>query len=114
MTLLKGKHVVKEIDEVRCTIVETGVSMERVDFLKDLLNFNGYEVKYVEESKSEETDPTTYMIGVTSMIFNPVIAVYQRILFTKEGKRITPDYWNQKTKEIEPNYWDTSKKSEQN
>ena len=110
MGLLKGKHLIKEIKEVRCSIVETGLDMDRVNFLTDILEFNGYTVRFDEENKKEEEDPTTYIIGVTSMIFNAVIAVYQRILFTKEGKRITPDYWNQKTTDIEPNYWDSSKK----
>jgi hypothetical protein len=44
------------------------------------------------------------------MVLNPVIAVYQRILKTPEGKKITADYWNQKTKNIEPNYWDNKLK----
>jgi len=111
MGLLKGKHLIKEIKEERCSVVEEGIDMNRVTFLKDILEYNGYAVRYEEEKKKEEGDPTTYIIGVTSMIFNPVIAVYQRLLFTAERKRITPDYWNQKTTEIEPNYYDASKKN---
>ena len=110
MGLLKGKHIIKEIKEERCSVVETGLDMDRVNFLKDVLEYNGYTVRFDEEKKKEEEDPTTYIIGVTSMIFNPVIAVYQRLLFTKDRRRITPDYWNQKTTAIEPNYWDASKK----
>jgi hypothetical protein len=110
MSILKGKHKIKEIDEVRCTIVEKNASKERVSFLKELLEFNGYEVKYQEEKIKDENDPITYIIGVTDMVLNPVIAVYQRILKTPEGKKITADYWNQKTKNIEPNYWDNKLK----
>ena len=110
MGLLKGKHLIKEIKEERCSVVEVGTSMDRVNYLKDILEYNGYTVRFDEEKKKAEEDPTTYLIGVTSMIFNPVIAVYQRLLFTKDGRRITPDYWNEKTSEIEPNYWDASKK----
>ena len=110
MSILKGKHKIKEIDEVRCTIVEKNASKERVSFLKELLEFNGYEVKYQEEKRKDENDPITYIIGVTDMVLNPVIAVYQRILKTPEGKKITADYWNQKTKNIEPNYWDNKLK----
>lgn len=110
MSILKGKHKIKEIDEVRCTIVEKNASKERVSFLKELLEFNGYEVKYQEEKRKDENDPITYIIGVTDMVLNPVIAVYQRILKTPEGKKITADYWNQKTKKTDPNYWSWSKK----
>jgi len=110
MSILKGKHKIKEIDEVRCTIVEKNTSKERVLFLKKLLEFNGYEVKYQEEKRKDENDPITYIIGVTDMVLNPVIAVYQRILKTPEGKKVTADYWNQKTKNIEPNYWDNKLK----
>tara|TARA_B100000953_G_C17690651_1_gene315391 strand:- start:64 stop:399 length:336 start_codon:yes stop_codon:yes gene_type:complete len=110
MSILKGKHKIKEIDEVRCTIVEKNASKERVSFLKELLEFNGYEVKYQEEKIKDENDPITYIIGVTDMVLNPVIAVYQRILKTPEGKKVTADYWNQKTKNIEPNYWDNKLK----
>ena len=106
MSILKGKHKIKEIDEVRCTIVEKNASKERVSFLKELLQSNGYEVKYQEEKRKDENDPITYIIGVTDMVLNPVIAVYQRILKTPEGKKVTADYWNQKTKTLESNYWD--------
>ena len=110
MSILKGKHKIKEIDEVRCTIVEKNASKERVSFLKELLEFNGYEVNYQEEKRKDDNDSITYIIGVTDMVLNPVIAVYQRILKTPEGKKITADYWNQKTKNIEPNYWDNKLK----
>ena len=110
MSILKGKHKIKEIDEVRCTIVEKNASKERVSFLKEILEFNGYEVKYQEEKRKDENDPITYIIGVTDMVLNPVIVVYQRILKTPEGKKITADYWNQKTKKTDPNYWSWSKK----
>ena len=111
MTILKGKHITKDIDGVRCTVVENEVSAERRDFLKNILEYNKYTVHFEEQAAAEEGGEPTYIIGVTSMIFNPVIAVYQRMLFTEDGRRITPDYWNQNTDTIEPNYWDRSKKS---
>lgn len=110
MTLLSGKHITKDVDGVRCSIVEVGVSADRRDFLKKILEFNKYTVHVEEIPPAEEGGEVTYTLGVTSMIFNPVIAVYQRMLFTEDGRRITPDYWNQKTDAIEPNYWDRSKK----
>lgn len=110
MTILKGKHITKDVNEVRCTIVEVGVSSDRADFLKKILELNKYTVQVEEKPSAEEGGEVTYTVGVTSMIFNPVIAVYQRMLFTEDGRRVTPDYWNQKTDAIEPNYWDRSKK----
>ena len=106
MSLLNGKHTIKEIDGVRCTVVEQGASADRVNFLTNLLNLNGLEVKTVEESKKEEVDPQTYLLGVTDLVFHSIIWIYQRKLKTPEGKKVTPDYWNQKTNNLEPNYWD--------
>ena len=106
MSLNIGKHSVKEVNEVRCTIVEKGCTKHRVDFLTSLLNFNEFEVQVEEDKRKTEEDPITFTIGVTDVIFNHVIWVYQRKLKTPEGQKVTPDYWNQKTKTLEPNYWD--------
>lgn len=106
MTLLKGKHIEKEIEGVRCRVVETGASENRVKFLRALLEHNGYEVKVEEEAKVNGEDPTTYVMGVTDIIFNPVVAVYQRMLNTQDGRKVTPAYWNQQSEETHPDYWD--------
>jgi hypothetical protein len=95
MSLNKGKHNVGEVDGIRCTIVETGITSERAEFLKELLVFNGYEVKIQEEVTDPPSNPKTFTLGVTDIIFNPVIAVYQKSLKTMEGKKVTPAYWNQ-------------------
>jgi hypothetical protein len=103
MALNKGKHIVEEIDGVRCSLVEKGVSPDRTDFLKKLLELNKYTVKVVAEADSE-----TFKIGVTDMLFNPVVDVYKRDLKTTSGKRVTPAYWLQesaKEGEAEVNYW---------
>jgi len=111
MSLLSGKHKELEINETRVRMVETGASSERIEFLKTLLEHNGYEVLTEKEAKKEESDPDTWVIGVTDIIFNPVVAVYNRILRTLDGKKVTPDFWNQKTTKVEPNYWDLHKKN---
>lgn len=103
MALNKGKHIVEEIGGVRCTVVETGVSAERMEFLKKLLELNGYEVKTVQEN-----DSGTFKIGVTDLIFNPLVDVYKRRLKSFTGKKVTPAYWLQqsdKETEAEVNYW---------
>lgn len=104
MALNKGKHIVEAIDGVRCSVVETGTSAERVDFLKKLLELNGYEVKVVAETE----EGTAFKIGVTDLLFNTVVDVYKRRLKSFTGKRITPAYWLQqsdKETEAEVNYW---------
>ena len=103
MTLNKGKHLVEVIEDVRCTVVEKGITAERAQFLKNILELNGYTVKTV-------TDPATSAItlGVTDILFNPMIDVYERRLKSPSGKRITPAYWLQqsdKETEEEVNYW---------
>lgn len=106
MALNKGKHIVEEIDGVRCSIVESGVSESRVKFLSELLSFNGLTVKSAADDKG------TFVIGVTDILFNPVIAVYQRRLKSKTGHKITPAYWLEesfKETEAEVNYWDFKK-----
>jgi len=90
MALNKGKHIVEEIDGVRCTVVETGVLAERADFLKKLLELNGYEIKTVQESET-----ATFKIGVTDILFNPLVDVFKRRLKSFSGKRVTPAYWLQ-------------------
>lgn len=103
MALNKGKHLVEEMDGIRCSVVEKGSSPERAEFLKKLLELNGYTVKVVPE-----TDLPTFKIGVADLIFNTVIDVYKRRLKSFTGKRVTPAYWLQesdKETEAEVHYW---------
>ena len=92
MALTKGKHIVQEIDGELCTIVESGISRERMDFLKELLEFNKFVVK-TSETKNEETSEVTYTIGVTDLVFNPLISVYEKSLLRPDGKeKVSPAY----------------------
>jgi len=103
MSLNKGKHIVEAIDGIRCSVVEKGVSLKRTEFLTKLLELNGYTVKSVAEG-----DTLTFEVGVTDLLFNPVIDVYERHMKTISGKKITPAYWLQesdKETEAEVNYW---------
>jgi hypothetical protein len=107
MALNKGKHIVEEIDGVRCSLVEKGVSPERTDFLKKLLELNGFTVKIVAEGETG-----TFKIGVTDILFNTVIDVYKRRLKSLSGKRVTPAYWLQESDTqtaLEVNYWNFEK-----
>ena len=103
MALNKGKHIVEEIDGVRCSLVEKEVSPTRTEFLKKLLELNKYTVKVAAEGESG-----TFKIGVTDMLFNPVVDVYKRDLKSLSGKKVTPAYWLQESTqedESEVNYW---------
>lgn len=104
--VLKAKHVVEEINGTRCTIVEKGASEARVEFLKNLLEFNQFEVNVAEEAPANEDAPKLFTIGVTDLVFNPVIAVYEMTLKTPEGQRVAPAYWNQYTTESKDQYWE--------
>ena len=111
MPLNKGKHIVEEINGVRCSVVETGISEERMKFLKELLELNKYEV-LTAKSTDKEGNETGYILGVTDLLFNPVIDIYKRRLHSKTGKKVTPAYWLQESfaeTEAEVNYWNLGK-----
>lgn len=116
---LNKNHEFEELDGVKCGIVEKNVTPERVAFLKELLEYNGYKVvtaaspppkaapapKPVEGSEetpplqTSNTEPQTFTVGVTDYTFNPVNAVFGRMLKTKNGHIVTLAYWQQKETE---------------
>jgi hypothetical protein len=102
---LSGKHSFGSIGETRVTFVEKGVNENRRDFLKKLLEHNGFEVIIDEDKKKTEEDPQLYTVAVTDMVFNPTIWVFERKLKTFDGHKVTQDYWNQKTEDTNPHYW---------
>jgi hypothetical protein len=93
MAINNAKHIVGEIDGVRCTIVESGITLDRLAFLTDLLQFNDFNVKEMKVPSEVEGEEPKYTIGVTDLIFNPVFAIYERSLKTRDGKFVTPAYW---------------------
>lgn len=111
MAINNAKHIVAEINGVRCTIVETGASLERAAFLTELLEFNKLEVKEMQEPVKNPGDEPKYTIGVTDIVFNPVFAIYERRLKTRDGKIVTPAYWRQECTECDPRYWKVRKGS---
>ncbi len=126
MALNKGKHIVKEIDGVLCTVVETGISKERLNFLKELLEFNKYEVKTEKDEDKAKADAkgetevkvevasetvSTYTIGVTDLVFNPMIAVYEQSLHHHGGVPVSPNYWNQQPETPGVPYFDYRKRN---
>jgi hypothetical protein len=102
MALNQGKHIIEVIDGARCTLVETGISDKRLQFLKSLLEFNGYVVKVAAN------EDNTWKIGVTDVVFHAVVDVYKRKMRSPNGHVVTPAYWLQLTEkqtEAEMNYW---------
>ena len=101
-----AKHLFGEIDGTKVTFVEKNVTEERKDFLVKLLEHNGFEVLVQEDKRKKEEDPQTYTVGVTDLVFNPTIWVYDRKLRTLDGRIVSPDYWLQKSEETKPQYWE--------
>jgi len=111
---INKNHEFEELDGIKCGIVEKNVRPERVEFLKQLLELNGFTVIAVPSpapkaapapasKEGEETAPsapppasTTFTVGVTDYTFNTINAIYGRTLKTKEGSIVTMAYWLQK------------------
>ena len=102
---LGGKHLFGTIGEQRVTFIEKKVEANRKDFLKKLLEHNGFEVIVDEDKRKTEEEPQLYTVAVTDMVFNPTIWVFERKLKTFDGHKVTPDYWNQISEETAPQYW---------
>jgi len=112
---INKNHEFEELDGVKCGIVEKNVSPQRVEFLKNLLEFNHYTVivvpspapKAAPPPKPAEGEtaasaippppaPATFTVGVTDYTFNPINAIFGRQLKTPEGFVVTQAYWQQK------------------
>jgi hypothetical protein len=123
---INKNHEFEELDGVKCAIVEKNVSQERVDFLKDLLEFNNYKVIVVgspppkpipaakpatpaaengETVVPQQPDeppaplpPSTFTVGVTDVRFNATNAIFGRMLKTRDRHIVTLAYWQQEEK----------------
>ena len=119
---INKNHEFDELGGVKCAIVEKNVSKERVAFLKELLELNGFEVVVVSspppkaapapkpavtaegttqpqpqpQTQPETPLPETFTVGVTNLAFNPTNAVFGKLLKTKDGHVVTLAYWKQK------------------
>jgi hypothetical protein len=105
MAINNAKHIISEIDGIRCTVVESGATLERVAFLSDLLKFNNLEVKETLETSDTQGAEPKFTIGVTDLVFNPVFAIYEKQLKTREGSFVSPGYWKQECIDCDPRYW---------
>ena len=108
---INKNHEFEELDGVKCCIVERAISNERAQFLKTLLEGNGYTVVVsavvpkvapapapVEGEASlpiPVSPPTQFTVGVTDMTFNTINAIFGRLLRTSAGHVVTLSYWKQ-------------------
>ena len=116
---INKNHEFEDLDNIKCSIVEKNASAERVQFLKDLLTYNKYEVVVVSSPAPkaaaapapvatvegetataptpvpEPVAPSTFTVGVTDLRFNPTNAVFGRSLHTPDGHVVTLAYWNE-------------------
>lgn len=113
---INKNHEFEDLNGIKCAVVEKNASQERIDFLKPLLELNGFTVVVipspppkaapapkpaegeaaVAETSTLNPSPSTFTLGVTDVRFNVTNALMGRMLKTKEGKVVTVDYWNQK------------------
>ncbi len=111
---INKNHEFEDLNGIKCAVVEKNVAKERVDFLKQLLEFNKYTVVLqvspppkVAPAPVAETSadtiiempapaPETFTLGVTDVMFNAVNAIFGRLLKTPDGHIVTLAYWNQK------------------
>lgn len=116
---INKNHEFEELNGVKCGIVEKNVAAARVQFLKTLLEYNRYTViavpspppklppqpvvKAVDVSVVEPAIPPptpvpvteTFTLGVTDVTFNPINAIFGRMLHSPGGHVVTQAYWYQ-------------------
>jgi len=117
---INQNHLFEELNGVKCAIVEKNAAPARVDFLRGVLEYNGYTVIVVPSPPPKaapaaaapaavpgaETAPAspptpppapeTFTVGVTDVTFNPVNAIFGRLLKTQGGHVVTLAYWQQR------------------
>jgi hypothetical protein len=111
---INQNHPFEELNGTRCAVVEKNVKPERVEFLKYILEGNGFTVMIVPSPppkaapapKVEEgaepapviapVSPETFTVGVTDVTFNTTNAIFGRLLRSPDGHVVTMAYWQQK------------------
>ena len=106
MALQYKKHTFGKMGDTQVTIVEDGLTKERLEFLKEILEYNKFTVMVEEVASKEEGGSSTFKLGVTDLLFNPVIWIYDRRLWTKDRRLVTHEYWDQASTETKPQYWE--------
>jgi hypothetical protein len=118
---INKNHEFEELDGIKCGIVEKNVTPERAEFLKKILEFNHFTVVAVPTPAPKAAAPPapkplaegevappppppppvveapkTFTVGVTDYTFNPINAIFGRLLKAPGGHIVTLAYWQQK------------------
>ncbi|MEP7110096.1 MAG: hypothetical protein ABI760_19025 [Ferruginibacter sp.] len=115
---INKNHEFEELNGVKCGIVEKNVKPGRVEFLKNLLEYNKFEVVVVPSPPQKVAPapvvkaadgvvlsspapiplpaPETFTVGVSDYTFNPINAIFGRMLHAPGGHIVTQAYWQQK------------------
>ena len=110
---LTYKHTFGKIGDTRVSFVEKGIAKERMEFLKGLLELNGFNVLTEEKASKKEDEDPTFTVAVDDMMFNPISWVYDRRLKTADGRIVTHEYWENSGGETKPQYWERRYENEQ-
>jgi hypothetical protein len=108
---LSFKHTFGQIDGTRVSFVESNLTQKRMEFLKSLLELNGFTVLVQTDAAKDESAQVSFTLGVTDLLFNAVIWIYDRRLKTLDGRILTHEYWEQATDSSKPQYWEQNLKS---
>jgi hypothetical protein len=102
---IKGKHIVEEINGIRCSVIEKNASTQSVEFIKKMLEPNGYRVLVVENPinpKAGVDAPLTYKVGVTDIGFNlPVMLHIRKLKVPGTKKLLTHENWMNESIKLE-------------
>jgi len=106
---INKNHEFEDLEGTKCAVVERNASKQRVDFLRSLLEFNGYKLvvvpspapKAAPAAAAADIPPTpepvaSFTVGVTNVMFNATNAIFGRSLHTPDGHVVTLAYWHQK------------------
>jgi hypothetical protein len=119
---INKNHEFEDLQGVKCAIVERNASPERANFLRQLLEYNHFTVITVPAPPAKPLPPKptpatgsstpepvpaptpppvseSFTVGVTDVAFNPINAVFGRLLKAPGGHVVTLAYWQQKEKE---------------
>ncbi|HEV3414890.1 MAG TPA: hypothetical protein VG101_20565 [Puia sp.] len=129
---INQNHLFEELNGVKCAIVEKNVAAGRVEFLRGILEYNGYSVVVVASPPPKaavapadagaggvgaaggaapgveagaggaapaQPAPETFTVGVTDVMFNPINAIFGRLLKAPGGHVVTLAYWKQQQNE---------------
>jgi hypothetical protein len=118
---INKNHEFEDLDGIKCAVVERNLSPARLQFLKELLEYNRFTTVVVAspppkaaapkpaappaEGAAPEPAPVVaeappapelFTLGVTDSTFNATNAIFGRLLKTRDGHVVTLAYWQQK------------------